>query len=32
MLDSAAREQSACGLDICSDDFVGVLYVLALII
>jgi hypothetical protein len=32
MLDCAAGEKSARGLDICSDDFVGVLNVLALII
>jgi hypothetical protein len=32
MLDCAAGEKSARGLDICSDDFVGVLNVLTLIV
>lgn len=32
MLDSAAREKSARSFDICSDDFVGVLNVLTLIV
>jgi hypothetical protein len=32
MLDCAARQQSTSGLDICSDNFVRVLNVLALVV